>query len=157
MVVNRALGILLFLCISDAVQGQTCGLIAMDFGWNEQLPIGINDAGVIVANGYNSEGGPDESDVFTWQQGVVTELPGLGGGFKSASAINNNNKVVGYAQDLNGIDQPVTWATTSRYSDGTARAPLVSRLHSLHRAMSWLRKDSRPASSSAPQARKVGP
>ncbi len=53
--------------------------------------------------------------------------------------------------------QLVRWATTSRYSDGTASAPEVSRLHSLASATSWSRNDVRPSSSRAPQALRVGP
>ena len=53
--------------------------------------------------------------------------------------------------------QLARWATTSRYSDGTASAPEVPRLHSLASATSWSRNDVRPSSSSAPQALRVGP
>ena len=59
-----------------------------------------------------------------------------------------------------GVSMPAQlarWATTSRYSDGTASAPEVSRLHSLASATSWFRNDVRPSSSSAPQALRVGP
>src|ERR1700741_2675454 len=89
-----------------ACAAQTCGLTKIDFYYAYQQ-LDINDGGVVV----NTATGDDIGDdfAFLWHRGVATRLPGLGGFHTAALAINNNGKVAGYAEDLNGTFHPVTW------------------------------------------------
>ena len=83
-----------------ACAAETCGLTSFDdFGWS-YLHVDINDAGVMINAGTSDDGADTAASM--WHRGVASPLPGLGGDHTSASAINNNGKVAGFAEDANG-------------------------------------------------------
>ena len=103
-----------------ACAAETCGLTSFDdFGWS-YLHVDINDAGVMINTGTSDDGADTAASM--WHRGVASPLPGLGGDHTSASAINNNGKVAGFAEDANGTYRPVTW------TDGVlAELPLLPK------------------------------
>lgn len=117
---NKIIGILLVLCIVGAAQAQTCGLAEISENYSYQY-LDINDAGVIVNSGVGDDG-YDGAVYFGRPGGETIRLPDLGGDHVHASAINNHNKVAGYAEDPDGTEYPVTWA-----SGVLAKLPLLPR------------------------------
>ncbi len=65
----------------------------------------INDHGQIVGVSQNG----NSSRAFIWQNGVMTELPSLGGTYTQAVAINANGDVVGVSTTSDGTEHAVRW------------------------------------------------
>lgn len=64
-------------------------------GDTSSMAVAINDAGQ-VAGTSTSVGRP--SRVFRWENGVMTDLGGLGSGFAFATDMNNSGQIVGYTE-----------------------------------------------------------
>lgn len=65
---------------------------------NHASAVAINNQGIVVIQALYTSGNTTGCHSYVWQQGTLTQLPGLpSGGDVFASGINNANQVVGYA------------------------------------------------------------
>lgn len=62
---------------------------------------GINNSGLVV--------GQSNNQAFVWSNGVIEQLPGLGGHTSLASSVNSQGQIVGYAYDSNFVATAVRW------------------------------------------------
>jgi probable HAF family extracellular repeat protein len=66
----------------------------------------INDRGVIVGISFSFD---HSQKAFIWENGVMTELPSIGGTYSWPVAINNNGEIVGYSYTAGRISRAVRW------------------------------------------------
>ncbi len=71
-----------------------------------------------------------------WDQGTLTTLPGLGGGYTYVRDINNLGEIVGYSSDSNGVSHAVVWNNGAI----TALAPLAPILTPMRMASMTMAK-----------------
>ena len=70
------------------------------------FPLGINNRGTIVG-WLRTESG--NMQAFSWHDGSVTGLPGLGGPTSSAEDVNQRGIIVGHADNEDGYPRAVMW------------------------------------------------
>jgi probable HAF family extracellular repeat protein len=88
--------------------GQVVGIGTLP-GYSGSYIYAINDAGVAVGSMFDDRGG---STAFRWENGVLTNLGALAGGFGSeATAINARGQIAGFVRTSAavGVVEPVVW------------------------------------------------
>ncbi len=78
-----------------------------DLGPGEAL--GINEVGQIVGYTGYTPGFPHSSAAVIWENGIMTELETLGGGWSLAAEINDAGQIVGYASNARSAGRAVRW------------------------------------------------
>lgn len=65
----------------------------------------VNDRGVVIGTFFRA----GSLRAFRWEDGVMAELPGLGGVDTGGTSINGIGQVAGFAQDAGGARRAVVW------------------------------------------------